>query len=110
MLTGLLSAIFDMIGSYEVEEEEEIDAGAMRAIEYGTKYQASFESEHFNSQNRRGMIKFDPAMAAHVLDPTCHDQRTRMNEKAEGRTIRIKKIILGINYQCAGMSSSWMTE
>ena len=68
-----------MTESCEVEEKEEvcqIDQKTMRAIEFGTRYKASFESAHFNSQNRRGMIMSDPAMAAYVLGPSCHDQKT----------------------------------
>ena len=68
-----------MTESCEVEEKEEvcqISQKTMRAIEFGTRYKASFESAHFNSQNRRGMIMSDPAMAAYVLGPSCHDQKT----------------------------------
>ena len=72
----MVSAVLGMTNSGEVGEKEEVDQGAMRAIEFGTRYKASFESAHFNSQNRRGMIMSDPAMAAYVLGPSCHDQKT----------------------------------
>ena len=37
----------------------------MRTTNFGARHKASFESAHFNSQKRWGMIRFDLAMAAY---------------------------------------------
>ena len=65
-----------MVESGEVEENKEVDPRKIHTNEFDKRYKASFESAHFNSQNRRGMIMSDPAMAAYVLGPSCHDQKT----------------------------------
>ena len=105
----MVSAVLGMGGSFEDEKKGEVDPKTMRVIEFGAWYRASFESAQFNSHSRWGVIKF-AAMAAYLLDPTCHIQKTRMNEKADGGRIRMKTAILGINHHCVGIYIKLMDE
>ena len=68
-----------MIGIGEVEKKEEVDPKTMSTIEFGTSHRASFEPARFKSQSCWGLIEIDSAMAACVVDPTCHGQKTWMN-------------------------------